>query len=195
MRFKTTRIRVFSFNLWLFCVLHSAYAGVDQPPAINIVKLEQSVHQLINRERKHNGLNALRSNVNLSAIARSHSQDMISQQYFSHINLQGETPADRCKRQNWPVSKPLDSKSQAIGIAENLFLAHRYDKVVTTTENGVIVKKDYQWNSPDQIANTIVQGWMNSPRHRENLLSPLHDQQGIGIAISGNDVFVTDDLY
>ena len=192
---KTIPMHFIYFIFMVLCLITVAFAESDLRPDINATELERHVHQQINRERQRYGLPNLHNNTSLTVIARHHSQDMASHQFFSHINPQGESPTDRGLRQHWQVNKQLDSQTQLTGIAENLFLTHLYDKVITTTENGFTIKKDYQWNSLEQIAKTIVQGWMNSPGHRENLLSPRYDQQGIGIAISGNDVFVTEDLF
>jgi uncharacterized protein YkwD len=38
------------------------------------------------------------------------------------------------------------------------------------------------WNYAD--ANAVVQGWMNSPPHRQNLLSPNVTEIGVGVAYS-----------
>jgi uncharacterized protein YkwD len=49
--------------------------------------------------------------------------------------------------------------------------------------------------SPDEIARQVVDGWMGSEGHRENLLKRGFDRQGIGVAITaGGKVFVTQNL-
>jgi len=36
---------------------------------------------------------------------------------------------------------------------------------------------------------------MDSPPHRKNILSPNYDQQGIGVTISGHEIYVTEDMF
>ncbi len=184
-------------SAWFCLVLlfFSINATANNPPEIDFTELELQVHRGINRERHNAGLKDLKNDAQLAVIARNHSQDMARHQFFNHINLQGEDPTDRSKRQNGPVSKQIDADTLVIGIAENIYWTHLYDQVITTTENGKNIHQDFHWLSLTQIADTIVQGWMKSPGHRENMLSPRYDRQGIGIAISGNDVLVTDDFY
>jgi uncharacterized protein YkwD len=181
--------------LWFGAVYFPANAGAAAQPSIDTVEMERQIHRLINRERQNRGLAALNWDKKLAAIARNHSLDMAKNHFFSHINLQEEDPDDRGKRQGLDEKKQIGPNSWAIGLAENIFLNNLYDKVTTTTLNGVTVKKEYAWKTQEEIARTTVQGWMNSPSHRSNILSPQYDRQGIGVAISGKDVYVTDDLF
>ena len=53
----------------------------------------------------------------------------------------------------------------------------------------------YDWNSSRKIAETTVKGWMNSPGHRKNILTPHWRSEGIGIAISPDDkVYITENF-
>jgi uncharacterized protein YkwD len=161
----------------------------------NTAELERQVHRHINLERQRYGLAPLSSDKKLVMIARNHSRDMANQHFFSHINLQGEDSSERGRRQGWNKQKQIDSETFASGLSENIFMTHLYDKVETITRNGIPVKKIFYWQKQDQIVDSIVQGWMNSSGHRENILSPQYDQQGIGIAISGNELYVTEDMF
>ncbi len=188
--------RIFlTFILWLGFVRFISIAGAESHPPIKTVDLEQQIHQQINRVRQHYGLTALDSDEQLAAIARHHSRDMASRHFFDHINLQGESPSDRAIRRGWQNKKQIGPENVAYGVAENIFLASLYDKLFTTLENGIPVKKEYAWKNPNQIVQTIVQGWMNSSPHRKIILSSQYDRQGIGIAISGNEVYVTENLF
>jgi len=65
---------------------------------------------------------------------------------------------------------------------ENIALNHLYDKVMIIDRY-----KYYDWNSQDKIAETTVQGWMKSPGHRENILTPYFKSEGIGVFINTSD--------
>lgn len=56
---------------------------------------EEKMLLILNKERQKSGLANLTNDENLKNIARSHSKDMYEKGYFSHNDLQGQTPADR----------------------------------------------------------------------------------------------------
>jgi uncharacterized protein YkwD len=59
---------------------------------------EQQAITLLNQDRAANGLPALKANSQLTTLARSYAQDMISRGYFSHYNPEGQSPFDRMKK-------------------------------------------------------------------------------------------------
>jgi len=181
--------------LWLGSIQLIATASADSPPQLDTAELERQIHQQINRERQNHGLAPLNGEEQLVAVARNHSLDMASHHFFSHVNLQGEYPSDRARRQGWHKQKQIDSATVATGVAENIFLARLYDKVYTTKQDGRVIKKEYEWIDSNRLVQTIVQGWLNSPHHRKVMLSPQYDRQGIGAVVSGYDVYVTEDLF
>lgn len=129
-----------------------------------------------NEERRTHGLAALELDSNLSVVARDHSTDMASNNFFAHVNLQGEDPTARAIRHGYlPVS------IYGYGIGENL------GKMPTGNVQGV----GYVNDDADSIAKALVEGWMNSPGHRENILTPTYSVMGTGIAYDGTFYFAT----
>lgn len=193
---KAAMQRVFLLTIFLTCLASfPAAAGSNEQPPIDPEQLALLIHEKINQKRLEHGLEPLEMNEQLCEIARNHSRDMVLQHFFSHINPQGEDPAMRGRRQGWDKKKRIDADTWAVGLAENIFLNHLYDRVTTITENGVVVEKQYAWKSQEDIAHSTVKGWMDSLGHRKNLLSPQFDQHGVGVAIDANDVFITQDLF
>jgi uncharacterized protein YkwD len=45
--------------------------------------------------------------------------------------------------------------------------------------------------SAEAFAKAAVDGWMNSPGHRKNILDPDYNQSGIGVAIRGGKAYAT----
>jgi uncharacterized protein YkwD len=181
--------------LWLTVFYGPVKANATTAPRINPVQLEYLIHQQINHERQKYGLAPLVQDEQLTVIARNHSLDMARYNFFSHINPQGEGPAERAKRQGWDKQKQIGSDTLRTGLSENIFQNRLYSKILKTIRDGITIDQEYIWYSQEQIAQTTVQGWMDSPAHRQNILSPLIDRQGIGVAISGNDVYVTEDMF
>jgi uncharacterized protein YkwD len=52
-----------------------------------------------------------------------------------------------------------------------------------------------EWQTIDEIATTIVEGWMNSPGHRENMLRDIFTHGGIGIVRVNDYIIATHILY
>lgn len=158
-------------------------------PEINIITLENRIHELINEKRRQNGLSALRYDSKLADIARKHSQDMATNNFFDHVNFNGEDPTARGLKSGYRCYKDYGSY-YIDGLAENLFENNLYDSI--TYYNGI---PSYDWNTPEEIAQSTVNGWMNSLGHRQNILTATYDAEGIGVAISSNDqVLITENF-
>ena len=154
--------------------------------AINVGELESLIHQLVNEERRRNGLESLGYDDKLTAIARNHSADMADSDYFSHENLAVEGPTERGIRQGYECRKDYGT-SYTYGIAENIHQNWLYSSI---TYVGLTSIKN--WSTSEKIAVETVNGWMNSPGHRDNILNNTYELEGIGVAIATNDkVYVT----
>ena len=112
---------------------------------------------------------------------------MATREYFSHETPEGLSPSGRADNAGFSCSKLVGVMLYS-GIAENIFQGHLYNSYYTV--NGVITS--YDWNTNDDIAQITVDGWMNSPGHRKNILTDIFDQEGIGVVITQDDkVYVT----
>ena len=160
-------------------------------PVIDIPTLEQKIHSLINVERQKNGISTLSLDPNLSSIARDHSIDMANKDYFGHYSLDGKDPTARGIAVGYTCHKDLANGWYTDGLAENIFQNNLYNSIQYV--DGIPVL--YDWNNMDQLANSTVQGWMDSSGHRENILTANYDREGMGIAIAKDDkVYITEDF-
>jgi CBS domain-containing protein/uncharacterized protein YkwD len=156
----------------------------------DIATLELKIHSLINAQRLNNGLIGLSFDDSLASIARQHSYDMSFHNYFSHISLGGRDPSARATAAGYSCYKNYGSY-YTNGIAENIFQTYVYGAIWYT--NGIETSRE--WYSSDEIASQVVDGWMNSPGHRQNILTSAYDKEGIGIAISNQGaVYITEDF-
>ena len=64
------------------------------------LQVEREVYILINMEREKEGLPPLKWDSELAAVARAHSRDMERKDYFSHTNLDGQSPSARMRTGN-----------------------------------------------------------------------------------------------
>ncbi len=122
-------------------------------------------HQKINYERTSRGLNALNWSETLAGIAIMHDQDMINYNFFEHEGPNNESFEARFERVGFYS-----------GIGENIFEVGPY------------------YGEDDRLAEKAVDGWMNSPGHRANILKADYTYEGIGVVESNNDYYFTEDF-
>lgn len=163
---------------------------VSTPTHFDLDELEQSVHNLINQERKSAQLNPLAWNEPLASLAQAHSVDMLENGYFAHNSLDGKTPTDRANEAGFECSVFSEGR-QRTGIGENILTASTYHSIEVTELNGVETSR-YNWKTQDELADEIVTTWMNSRGHRLNILRSDYTQQGLG-AVTGSEqrIYIT----
>lgn len=144
--------------------------------------------------RSKNNVGSLAWSDTISYIARMHSEDMATHAYFDHLDKEGNSATERAAKLG--LAGPQKSGNMVIaGLGENLFATHRYKEyIVKGGEDNE--SYDVNWKRSEEIAKEAIDAWMNSPRHRKNLLSNTYSGQGIGIALGSNGtLFVTQNLY
>jgi uncharacterized protein YkwD len=94
-------------------------------------------------------------NANLRLAAQGHSQDMATNNYFSHTSLDGRTFADRIRGAGYTGSGPL---------GENIAAGQ---------------------GSPAAVVN----GWMGSTGHCQNIMSGSYRSIGVGYAFRAGSAY------
>lgn len=117
----------------------------------DVTDFEGEVIRLVNEIRQSNGLGTLKSNWQLSRVARYKSQDMHDKKYFSHQSPTYGSPFEMMKSFN---------------------ISYR-----TAGEN---IAKGYT------TPQAVVDGWMNSPGHRANILNASFTEIGVGYVADGH---------
>lgn len=167
---------------------------INETSKINSSTLEHKIHELINAEREKLSLGKLEWNSHLAYIARGHSRDMSARDYFAHEDLEGRRFTYRYEVVNFTCEIVIETTATEEKIAkgaENLFMTHIEKR--QWFENGVYVRSDY--NTEDEIATSVVLGWMNSTTHRDDIVKPFWNSEGIGVVISSNNtVYVTENF-
>jgi uncharacterized protein YkwD len=124
-----------------------------QPTAQNVPHVSDVVFCLMNAMRENAGVPDLKEQAQLAEASVDHSQDMVDNRYFAHDSLDGR------------------------------------DVVARLTEVGYIPKagdwvvgENLVWGSGSfATPKALVDAWMNSPPHRENLLSGDFKEVGMGV--------------
>ncbi len=136
-------------------LLAACSAQRGRPPQFE--RIEKSIFEAVNQERRAQGLNELKWDNALAAEARRHAMNMAGRRFFSHVD---------------PVRGDLAARL-------------REDKIRwRTCEENIFQEQGY----PDPAAEA-VRGWLNSPGHRANLLSPAVTNTGVGVAVRGDGTY------
>ncbi len=126
--------------------------------------LAQRIHALTNAERAKSDLPALAYDGVLAQNAASYSARMQAEDFLDHVDPDGCNMTCR--------------------FAADHYVARYWG------ENLARWRSSYE-PSLDELATYFVREWVKSSSHRDNLLSPNFTHEGIGVAIDGNEVFVT----
>ncbi len=163
----------------------------SRTPSVSSVdpgRLERKIHDLVNKERKKRGMQALEWDVTLHSIARKFSEDMARRDFFSHEDPEGRSFCDRYSAAGFSCSIRIGHKV-CLG-AENISQDYLFN--TSSSEGGGTFS---HYNTEDKIARSVVERWMNSKGHRLNILTPYFKKEGIGVALDGDGkVYVSEDF-
>ncbi|MHB1808207.1 MAG: CAP domain-containing protein [Solirubrobacteraceae bacterium] len=132
------------------------------PEAGDLEAVRSATVCLVNRERTDRGERPLTVNAKLQRAAQGHSENMVLDDYFSHYAPNGETPSQRMRQAGYLYSSRIGYE-----IGENIAWGTLY---LATPK-------------------AIVQAWMESPGHRENILNGHYRETAIGVVAQVPDVF------
>ena len=123
-------------------------------PTPDIPKVEAAIVEMTNAIRKQHNLNVVKPNPDLAEAAQGYARFLATSAKFSHT-ADGRHPSDRAAAAGY----------QACSVAENL------------SSN-----LDTRGFETRQLAREAVQGWLNSPGHRRNLLAEHVTHIGVAVA-------------
>lgn len=156
----------------------AATTAEETVAGLNRTRVEGEVHRLVNERRREHGAGRLAFDADLRTVARYHGRDMARRGYFAHTDPDGETVLDRYRQFGYDCRAPTADGGYATG-GENLFKMTFARGSFTETE----------------IAERTVEGWLESPGHRENLLAPHWRREGVGVVVTADagrvEVYVT----
>jgi uncharacterized protein YkwD len=116
---------------------------------------QQDMLRLVNNERREAGLPPMTANAVLAVAAHNHAEDMEQRNFFSHTNPDGKNSFARIRDAGY-FGSPCGCTWQ-VWTGENI-------------ANG------------QQTVSQVMEDWMQSPGHRENILNPAFTEIGFGRA-------------
>ena len=149
-------------------------------------EIEMWVIEFTNQERAKAGLEPFVHDPAISAIARSHSRNMIVHGY-GHIVF-GKDQTDRALDAGYHCRAYHEDGSYSYGLSENIFRHGRVMQWVGTGRSSATMS----WRPATYIADNremareLVAGWMDSLGHRANVLDSDSRRIGVGVAIENS---------
>lgn len=150
-------------------------------------RLELRVHQIVNTQRRAHGLSTVAWNDDILPIARDHSRTMAQRDRFAHV-IDGDGVGDRYVAGGFTCRVPAGGGRYLTG-GENLYVGNRIVRWSTDSSGRQRVVEAHDIES---LAAAVVHGWLQSPGHRRNLLTPHWQTEAIGVHIGADGrVWVT----
>ena len=134
-----------------------------RPDGANHRAVRAAVICLLNEERTSRGMRRLRANAKLRRAADRHSRAMKARDFFDHTSPSGTTMLGRIKAAGYLRG------ADAFRVGENI--AWGTQNLATPAE--------------------IVESWMESPGHRDNILNRRFRDIGVGLASGGQGAYYT----
>ncbi len=159
---KTVRPSGRAAAVMIAATLLSVGKGYSQEDG-DLVSLRDRALKLVNEARQEQGLEALDLTSPLNEAALAHARDMLDRDYYSHVSPEGESVRDR-------------------------FMEHDGSRWKLVAEN---IARCSGCEAPADLERVeqFQEGWMNSPGHRENILTEGLDGFGFGIAGKGDQIY------
>lgn len=124
------------------------------------IEIEIKIIELTNRQREKRNLPPLIIDPYLTIASRNHSYEMLRKGYFSHISptYYNRTPSIRIYNSGVVQYKTGENIALNMGTLVPILVL----------------------NNPDSLARIIVNKWMESPHHRDNILNSEYTNIGVG---------------
>jgi uncharacterized protein YkwD len=142
---------------------------VAPPPGITyLAKVEDLVFEMTNQARVAKGLAPLARDDELGNAARSFSNDMLVHGFFDH---------------DTPDGLPFEQR-----------LPNQYRHWVYDMGENIWSGSGYNISNTQEIAKDIINDWLNSPGHRENMLDPSFTHLGVGVSARHHTIRATQEF-
>ncbi|WP_436900933.1 CAP domain-containing protein [Halovenus halobia] len=150
-------------------------AANDRDP-LNTTAVERAIAAAVNDERTARGRSSVEYEPGLATVARNHSVDMIARDYYAHVSPDGDAAFERVQ----------SSSVSCSSVGENI-AATWWQTTFETTDG-----ERERHTTREELVDELLEQWLNSPDHRENMLSTQWERTGVGVAVTQDgEVLVT----
>lgn len=134
-----------------------------------------------NLVRQEHGLGVLIDDPAITAIAQAHSKNMVDTGIFDH-DIGGKGPTERALAAGYDCRAYSGDGSYSYGLSENI--AQRPRVLEWSGSGSRSTWRASKFRRDEQaVAESLVDGWMNSSGHRRNILDPQARRIGVGVAV------------
>jgi uncharacterized protein YkwD len=145
------------------------FRGLAPPPGIrHLEKVEDLVLEMTNQIRVKRGLKPLIKDAELTLVARANSDDMLVRRFFDHTDPDGVAFYER--------------------------IAQRYRHRVFLIGENIWDSEGFDPDKSRQVAQEMMDSWLTSPGHRENLLDPEYTHLGVGVSARQDRIRATQEF-
>lgn len=162
-------------------LVQSAGGGESKPQrgTLTVEQARQYMLELINKDRALHGLKPVSADERAMTAGQSHAEEMATKGYLGHYDVLGR--------------KPWQRYTEAGGtgfVSENTFNM-RSSEQPPASQNGdkytLIVNPHLQKDDLEQAESSFMNEVPPNDGHKTNILNPVHDGVGIGIAVGTHE--------
>lgn len=157
----------------------SGMGGDSGSTSLNETRVQRWVHYYINQERQSEGLAALSYDSELGQVADDYAELMADTGHYGHTGPDGSTFGDRYQEAGYQCEAGRnDGDGQYYTGSENILYTY-YQEQIDLGEDGSAYYSDER-----ELARGMVNSWMRSEGHRDNIMMGVWDVEGIGIGVA-----------
>ena len=156
---------------------------------LEVTSIEEWIIRFTNEERAKASLRPFDHDPAISDVARKHSKQMVL--HGLRHTILGKGPTDRALAAGYDCRAYHGDGSYSYGLSENV-TEHPRVRHWTGTSSGWSGSKwrpTVYYADAKEAARGLVQGWMNSPGHRANILDRDSRRIGVGVALELSDKY------
>ena len=163
------------------------------PAAARQPEFVRDVFERINAQRTRHQLGRLGYDMKLEKAAQAHAEWMARQRRMEHLQQAPGRFEEHRTTNHHPINRAINAGY--LGWEEAFVVERRDNGLVVHPKPGAndmvgeIIAAGWNAGPPATQPRTVVEGWMNSPGHRKEILTGRYHEMGIGVATNGNDTF------
>ena len=182
-------------NRRLLLIVFFASMMASQPASAQEAGFVRDVFDRINAQRIQNGLKPCKYNKKLEKASQFHAEWMARNRKMEHLQEEAKSLEDHKACTHHPINRAIRAGYREWD--DIFFIENRPNGPVVHTKPdannhvGEIVAAGWKAGHPATQTATVVNGWMNSPGHRKEVLTAHYEEMGIGVACTPDDQYDT----
>ena len=182
-------------NRRLLLIVFFASMMASQPASAQEAGFVRDVFDRINAQRIQNGLKPCKYNKKLEKASQFHAEWMARNRKMEHLQEEAKSLEDHKTCTHHPINRAIRAGYREW---DDIFLIENrpngpvvHTKPDANNHVGEIVAAGWKAGHPATQTATVVNGWMNSPGHRKEVLTAHYEEMGIGVACTPDDQYDT----